>query len=118
MKPYIDTVRYYSEQMMEDSCEVIRMVEGGRDPYGDPLPPTETVVATTICRFRPLGGDEEVIAGRLSATVETVVSLPFGTEVVSSDILRINGVDYNIVAALPRSPDQSPQVDVLAARST
>lgn len=119
MKGYIDIARHYSKTMMPDRCRVIRTTSGGRDRFGDPLPPVESVVADTVCRLTPIGGDEEVIAGRLSATTQGKLSLPHGTDVLSSDKLRVGEtggqVEYNISAVLPRSSEHSPQIDLLVA---
>ncbi len=123
MRGYIDIARHYSETMMPDVCEIVRT---SRTPDGlGGFETTTSTVATTSSRLSGLSASEEVTASRISTTYTAKVSVPFATDVRSSDKLKVgppgateaNKATYNVSGILPRSPEHSPHQDVLVARS-
>lgn len=114
---HVDTVRHWSKALMPETCQVVRMVPGGRDEYGDPIGEVEAIVATVPCKLSPIGADEEVAAGQLAASSSGKVALPWGTSVLSSDTLRVDGRDYNVAGVLERGSGHAPHIEILVSRS-
>lgn len=104
---------------MKSTCEILRTPkewQSGR--LVETGPPA--AAATHPCRIRSPRGDEAVVAGQVSQTVEGTLLLPFGVEVRGDDQLRVGGeagVVYEAVAVLPREPAYAAHEKVLISKT-
>lgn len=71
---------------------------------------------TVDCRIAPLSGDERTIGGRVTAEADSIVTLPFGTDIAEDARLVIDGTTYNVQAIRERSYEVTTRVEV--ARET
>lgn len=117
------TLRSLSESAMPSTLTITRYTyplnpDGtvATDRYGDPLEPEEHVTQTK-CRLKDLSGDEQIIAGRLSATVSGTVVAPHGTPLTADMTVTIDGTPFNIVYVKQKSEALSVHVEALIAKA-
>ncbi|HEV7339833.1 MAG TPA: phage head closure protein [Bosea sp. (in: a-proteobacteria)] len=102
---------------LRESIRLEERVPGGDDGYGNTLPDTWTLRATTPARIRILKGSETVMAGRLQGTQTAVItvrnqpSLASATNAWRAANAR-TGQTYNIRAVTP--DERGAFVDILA----
>jgi len=75
---------------------VIRMVGGGEDDYGDPLPSEESRTTVEHCAVAPLKLDEDRDTDGARVLDGFTVYLPHGTDVLASDLLEVRGGVYHV----------------------
>lgn len=101
---------------------VVRVVGGGADDYGDPLPATEQRTTVDGCAVAPLKVAEDVDTDGARLLDGWTVYMPHGTDVVASDSLEVRGVDYPVdgvpgVWVNPYSAAHPRGVEVIVRRS-
>lgn len=77
--------------------------------------PGDTV--ETRGRITDMSAQEQVVAQRMSESVEGVCILPADTSVTSADTLEIDGVLYHVRGVPPGTPQYTAHTRVLIARS-
>jgi hypothetical protein len=113
----ITRARAIAEHHMTETCEIRRVVmvddgAGNYTPEGDP-----TTVATVVCRRRGLRYNEQVLAEQYQQVVTGVVLLPIGTDIKEGDVLRIGGIDHEVIGSVSGSTSYQAQRKILVSSS-
>jgi len=75
---------------------VVRSSPGGFDQYGDPVSGTTTSTNITGCAVAPRYSSEPVERGRNGVIVGLSVYAPAGSDIVYTDTITVDSVDYRI----------------------
>jgi hypothetical protein len=79
---------------------IVRQSPDGFDPYGDPLPGTQTRTAVAGCAVAPRYSTEPTDRGRRGVIVGLSVYAPAGTDILHTDHVEVDGVAY-LVEGIP-----------------
>ncbi len=76
--------------------ETVTVVPGsiGSDNSGDPVPDTRLEHAIAGCSIAPRYSTEPTVRGRQGVIVGLTVYAPAGSDILSTDSLRVRGEDY------------------------
>lgn len=74
----------------------VRNTPGGVDQYGDPIPGTVTRTAIPDAFTAPRESDEIQNRGRAGVIVGLTLFAPYGTDLVYTDQVEVDGVLYDI----------------------
>lgn len=117
-------LRSVSESAMPSTLEITRSDyernEDGSiklDRYNDPYPMV-TQTLTSRCKLRSTSGDESIVAGSLQETAEALIKVPVGTDIRSSDEVRVDGVKFNVKHVQLRSQAQAADLKVQVSRAS
>lgn len=108
----IETLRQVAsrELFMPSTARVLSFTTT-QDDYGGEAQ-VEQVKAVTRCRLEPGSGSEGVFRDAVRTTMSATVYLPFGTEVLASDYLEVDGRRFSVQAIAARSAGHSAHVEV------
>ena len=101
---------------------VVRSSPGGVDQYGDPISGTTTTTVIEGCAVAPRYSTEPSERGRNGVVVGLSVYAPTGSDILFSDTIIVDSVDYRIEGQ-PASwanpfTGWAPGVEVALVRST
>lgn len=100
-------LRKLANHALIDTCDIYRKVRTSDGAGGNTF--TETLALSGVsCRITSVRNDfeqEMIVAGRVGAEVSWILSLPYGTDVRLTDIIRKGSSRFEVMAVLgpPRS---------------
>jgi hypothetical protein len=107
-----------------ETLRVVRTTTAEYDDYGDLIPGTGVETRTPVegCAVAPLKDGEDQDVDGVRIVDGWSVYLPFGTDLVASDLVEVRGVDYHVdgvpgVWVNPYSPAHPRGVEVVVRRS-
>jgi hypothetical protein len=74
----------------------VRSAPGGFDVYGDPVASAEARTTLEGCAVAPRSSDEHSDRGRQGVIVGLMLYAPYGTDLLFTDQIEVDGVLYNI----------------------
>lgn len=97
--------RWLQEQYMPDVVTILRKGAASNDGAGGITQAGYTTIYTTKGRLRQIGEspNERLIAERLGSSAAVVVSIPYGTDVLIGDRVRIQGTTWDVADFLSGS---------------
>jgi len=95
-----DSLRALARRAMKSSCDIIRYLPGPPNPDNSPGDDQIYRQSGIPCRFTEglLRGSEDLANMRLTGDARYQLRVPLGTDVVSSDVIELNGRQYEIVS--------------------
>jgi len=96
-----DSLRALAERAMLSRCNIHRFVPGPPNLDNSPGDDVDQVQYDIPCRFTEglLRGVETLIDLRLTGEARYSLRLPLGTDVLTSDVIELNGNRYEILAS-------------------